>query len=539
MAKKKKTNKATEPMPKSEDWQWQLSDRNLLIFTLLTAGIYFIFSQYCNGFYQHDEVSHFLNMRRFWNDPTSILGNWPKTGYKLFFVIPSLLGTTVVRALNCLVAAFTCFVGYKTAKQLGSKIPLLAFILLATQPFWIQLSFRNYAETTAALLLILSVYFHYKDKPLIAALLLSYNVNVRQELFSIWAIYIVYLIYKRHWIPMLATFIFPALYNFWGWMVSGDPLYLKNQMFGTIEHIQSGFGSGAMGFWHYPKMSIVIFGAVAVFFIIVYLGQWFFYKKSWHPFLFVPALVFFGEYCIFQIQSIQIGPSGAGNLRYMIIISPLIAVLASLAIERLTDQKERKKLLFLLVPLTMVVILFMKYQHNHLSFTQQIDIYPVIATLILLGSVFISIKKKTYIYFTSLLALLFALVSVKQIPLSPEDLIVKRMVRWAKKSNIEQNYVLANHSLFLYYYGKDHFEFKNGAGRINKESILEAPIGTIILWDSHYSYRPNRNKKHVNYDYFSKKPETYKPLMQPQVSRDGRFAYMAFQKIVEDTTKIN
>lgn len=541
MGKKKKLKKINqEKLQKSPvtTCDWQLSDRQLWILTFITAAIYFLFSQYSNGFYQHDEVGHFLNMRRFWNDPTCILGNWAKTGYKLFFVIPALLGTTVVHILNCFIAAFTCFMAYKLTKQLDSKVPLLAFILLATQPFWIQLSFRNYAETTAALLLILSVYFHYKDKPLLAALLLSYNVNVRQELFSIWALYILYLLYKRQWIPILAMISFPILYNISGWIATGDILYLKNQMFGTIEHIQSGYGSGAMGFWHYPKMSIVVFGAVAVFFIIVFLGQWIFYKKSWLPFLFIPALVFFGQYCIFQIQSVQIGPSGAGNLRYMIIISPLIAVLASLAVERATDQESRKKLLFFLAPLAICVILFMKYQHNNLRFLEQIDIYPVITILLLLGSLFITMKKKLYIYTISIIAILFALVSVKPIQLSPEDKVVKRVVAWAKKNKIEQNYVMTNHSLFLYFYGKDHFEFKNGASRINKTSVLEAPVGATILWDSHYSYRPNRNKNHVNYDYFTKQPKSYKTLFQPLMSSDRRFGYMAFQKIGEDTTQI-
>ncbi len=536
MSKKKriKNQKSEENVQlQNSDFKLEINERWLLICTLALAGIYFIYSYVSQGFYQHDEVSHFLNMRRFWHDPSFILGNWAKTGYKIFFVIPALLGVKVVHFLNAVIAAFSCYAAYKLSQKIDSRLPLLAFVILATQPFWIQLSYRSYAETTAAFLLILSVYFHMNKQPLWAALILSYNVNVRQELFPIWGLYILWLLWKRQWIPFLAMGLFPILYNIWGWAETGDILYLKNQMFGTIAHIQEGFGSGAMGFWHYPKMSIVVFGAVTVLFIIIYLGQVLLYKKSWHPFIFIPALVFFGQYCIFQIQSVQIGPSGAGNLRYMIIISPLLAVLASIAIERMREIEDRKKLLFLLIPFVIVVILFMKFQHNNLSFTNVIDPIPVIAVLTLSVITFLKLKARSFTYLIVLFSLIFALVYVKPLKLSTEDMTVKRVVTWAKRNHIEDNKVLVNHSLFQYYYGKDRYEFKNGGDMIDTTTVAQAPVGSLIIWDSHYSYKPNRNKAHLNYDYYTAHPEAFQMLTQPVMSRDRRFGVMIFRKIGE------
>ncbi|HYE59476.1 MAG TPA: hypothetical protein VD948_13265, partial [Rhodothermales bacterium] len=107
-----------------------VSDRTLLGLTFALAAGYFVFSLASTGFYQHDEVGHYIGMRQFWHDPASALGNWAKPGYKVLYAPFALLGPPAVALLNSLVAAGCAFAAAKTAQRLGAKTPLFAFVLL-------------------------------------------------------------------------------------------------------------------------------------------------------------------------------------------------------------------------------------------------------------------------------------------------------------------------------------------------------------------------------------------------------------------------
>ena len=48
----------------------------LIGLTVALAVVYFVLSRLSDGFYQHDEVAHFISMRQFWHDPNVALGNW-------------------------------------------------------------------------------------------------------------------------------------------------------------------------------------------------------------------------------------------------------------------------------------------------------------------------------------------------------------------------------------------------------------------------------------------------------------------------------
>src|SRR5579872_3025287 len=100
-------------------------DKNALWLTLAVFICYVGYSFFSAGFYQHDEIGHYFNMREFWNNPNVILGNSAKTGYKLVYVIPALLGNKFLVFFNSAITAFTCFLVYKIAQTIGSKFAWL------------------------------------------------------------------------------------------------------------------------------------------------------------------------------------------------------------------------------------------------------------------------------------------------------------------------------------------------------------------------------------------------------------------------------
>jgi hypothetical protein len=200
--------KATEPLPAKESKQ-----ENLILFavTAVLVLLYYAYSLKSKGFYQQDEANHYLSMLRFWYDPSAIMGNWAKPGYKILYVVTALAGQKMVVLQNCALAAFSCFFAFKTAKKLGASNPWVAFILLASQPLWISLSFRNYSEFPAAFLLILGFYFYAWNRMWAAAIIAGLICTIRQEFYPIAAVFGIYLLYKKHWVAAFTIATFPLV----------------------------------------------------------------------------------------------------------------------------------------------------------------------------------------------------------------------------------------------------------------------------------------------------------------------------------------
>lgn len=522
-----KTQQNTAPA-----FAFKLTEVQLIALTIALAAGYAVYSFFSDGFYQHDEAAHFLNMHGFWYNPNSILGNWAKPGYKLIFAPVSLLGIHALVFVNSLVAALSCYMAYKLAETVGSKIPVLAVIMLALQPFWVQLSFRNYSEPITALILIAAVLAHYKHKEWMASLLLSYTAMIRQEMYILIGLYGLYLLYKRNWKAAFLLAVFPLVHNVWGWSAKGDPFFLLHEVMGFSQKIQDAYPR--QGFSHYFKMSLTIFGGLTLTYFIAYLGQGLFSKKKWHWFILIPAALYFSAHVIFSIQSYKIGPSTGGNLRYLIVISPLLAVLAGIAAERMLDYTtwdERKKLLYLWVPFIVVVFAFLSYKHNNIVLTTDRDFIPVLIVLLSISLVFIKLSPKSFVISLLGIALVSVFLTIRPFHKSPEDEVVYNFVEWAKDRKLEDNHLLMNHTLIYYYYGKVEREFANGAEHIMQETVDDAPIGSIIVWDSHYSYRPKLRDGQLLYSYFLEKPDQFKQLVKPIITPDQRFGIFVFEKI--------
>ena len=499
---------------------------------LLAAGVlsllYFAYSLKSKGFYQQDEANHYLSMLRFWFDPTAIMGNWAKPGYKILYVLTALGGQKLVTFQNCLFAGFSCFFAYKTAEKLGASNPWIAFILLASQPLWISLSFRNYSEFPAGFLLILGYYFYAQKKMLPAAILAGLICTIRQEFYPIAAILGVSLLFQRHWISAFSIAILPLLQNFAGYLLYGDPMYLVTQILGTSETLKDAYTR--QGFDHYFLTSAVVFGPVALTLMVLFLGQMALNKKMEQPAILVATLGFFLLNCLFNWQEVPIGPATGGNLRYMCIISPLVAVCASLALDRVKSMANKIQLAYIIIPYLILVGVYLNYKHNFVVLTEESDTIPLVGALFASAFVFIPVGKTSQTTMFAVLCAFMALVNVKAIKLSEEDKVCQEVATWYKSnSSLVSGKPLYNtHIMFYYFFGKVEKQFTPEPIAIADTATMEkAPIGSIVLWDSHYGYRPNY-KRGVPYEYFVQSGK-YKELQVFQAS-DNRFAAVIFEK---------
>jgi len=507
------------------------STPRLLLLTGLVALAYAFYSLISSGLYQHDEAAHFLNMRAFWYEPNAILGNWPKTGFKLLFAPVALLGPIAVLVANSLVSAFCCYLSYRLAEAVGSRMPLLVYLFLTLQPFWLQMSFRCYPEALAGLILLAALLSHYRGRFLLAALLVSYLAIIRQELYLLLLLYGLFLLYRRRLISALALALFPVMYHTWGWAANGEPLYLINQVTRHSENIRSAFPRH--GFDHYFLMSLTIFGALSITFLVVYLGQVLFFRRRMHWFIFVPLATYFLTHSLLNATSFHIGPATGGPLRYLTLIAPLMAVLATIAAERLLEirsMRERFRLYYLLVPLLLAVLLLMRYKHNNVGFIGETDYVPVVVTLVTIAVVTLTLHKKHLVVALIVCNVCFTALTVRPIELSSEDAIMKRVAAWARANDIMSSPVLVDHPMFLYYLGKVRQEFAEGALDVTYEHVNRAVPGTKILWDTHYSYRPELKQDQVIFKHFYENPDQFRAMTEPRFFSDGKFWLLVLEK---------
>jgi hypothetical protein len=160
----------------------EVSNFVILLMTGILAIIYFAFSTFSDGFYQHDEVGNFMLFQSFWyDDILQTLGANAKSGYKILYAIPALGGFIFLKLFNSVVAAFTVYFSYRLLSKLGSENKLLIFFVLGIQPLWFMLSFRNYSELTVAFLMVLAALQVFNKKYMITALIVSYMAFTRQE----------------------------------------------------------------------------------------------------------------------------------------------------------------------------------------------------------------------------------------------------------------------------------------------------------------------------------------------------------------------
>ena len=157
-------------------------ERYYVLAAVAFTGLYFGLSYLSEGYFQDDEVGHFVTAYEFWKDPFSIFTYWSRPGFKILYVIPALFGIKGVHLIASLIAGGTAYLASLLAKEYGVQNRILALVLCGFQPLFYQISFRTYAEIAGAFLLVLMLVFYNRKQFVFSAIVSSYLFSVRQEL---------------------------------------------------------------------------------------------------------------------------------------------------------------------------------------------------------------------------------------------------------------------------------------------------------------------------------------------------------------------
>ena len=369
-----------------------------------------------------------------------------------------------MKVFNSVITALTVYFSYQILAKLGSKNKLLIFLVLGIQPLWFMLSFRNYSELTVAFLLVLGALQFFNKRYVWAALIMSYVAFTRTEYHMISGLLFLVLIFKKEWLAAILTGTFTVLQNLVGWIKTGDILYLPHELAAYSERIKDAWPK--QGFDHYFLMSNTIFGAVALTLLIGYIAIIVINKKKPNWFILIPVLLIFLFNCAMNSQSLDFGPGNGGNLRYLIIIAPLIAILGVLAVDEISKFNKKYLLLVFFIPFVLAVGIYQTYEHNFINFTEAEDWNPLIFTILTAAILLLPLKKKHYLIAFGAIAIMVAITSVTTRKIQPEERAVKKAAKWYEKQLkqgqlfTEDNQIVCAHNLFYFYLDKNKNEYK-------------------------------------------------------------------------------
>ena len=545
MAKKSKhEEQVLETKKEVENKSFSLNNLNntyLWGVAIVLAIVYSIFSTFSDGFYMHDEPMFYMYAKDFLKDPISAFRGFQRIGYVTFLVLPALGGFTFLNIFNSVLASITVLYSYKIIRKLKGNNSFLIFFLLGLQPLWFMLSFRNYSEFLLAFLLVMTIWNHLNKRYIVSALLLSYAAVSRIEYHSLLGVYFIILIVKKQWIPALLTGTFTVLENLLGFMLTDDLLYLPNQIISYSERMSGSWPK--RGFDHYLTMSNIIFGGTTLTLFITYLSSKIIRKEK-PVWLITGATLFIILFnCIINWQSVEIGPGNAGNLRYFMPIAPLVAILGVLAVDDVLKIQKKYLLLLFLVPFLIGVGIFQTYDHNFISLLTDGERYwlPLVIMIITSILIVLPLKQKHYITSLGILSMVVIMTSARTFNLNPEDSTMEKAGKWytsyleKNKSNpnalfTEDSRVACSHILFYHFTDKSTNDFnKKPIIDFKKEDTDSMEVGDLVVWESHYGYRPKLRATSQPYDFYDKHPNYQK--IQYYQSKDNRFLIAFFRKI--------
>jgi hypothetical protein len=525
----RKKNSSSESQPKLD---FQLTVKQALALSGALSLLYFAYSFISDGFYQDDEVAHYQNMRLFWQQPEVILGNWAKPGFKIVYVVPALLGHQAVVFLNALITGLMAFTGWRISKELHLKHADLTLALCGFQPLLFQLSFRTYSELLTGALLALLVLSVLREKHFAAAFLSTWLISLRQEMAFLVPLVFAWLVWKKEWKAIPVMLIPPFLLLLAGKLSHGDWLWILNEA--KAKGTDTKFVR--QGFWHYFTMFTPVFGSIPGALFVAGTVAFAQLRKQTVVFsrlaiVMIPLAGYFLIHCLLTSEFLGMS-SSAGNLRYVVVIAPLVSVIAVLGLDRLLESRTFISAQTVAVGVFgLAVLFFFSFAYDHLKFLPERDESRWLAVIILLGILYFwhSKKRPTKSMLAGLAILMLAFTLYNEPPKknSAENETVKAITGWMNQQQLLERRVLINHPMF-YFYSKKQFRMPDSLypGLYLKELEASGP-GTIAIWDSHYSDRPEY-KMDVPYQWFEARPEW--KLLRQWPSPDRRYVALVFEK---------
>ncbi len=318
-----------------------------------------------------DSISHFLFSKYAFKHPQNFIDHWAKPLFVLLSAPFAQMEFVGIKLFNCLVATFTIWITYLSAKKLNFKNAWLAPLLLAFTGGYIIHIESGLTEPLFAFVLMLSIYFLLDKRLSISICIISFLPFVRSEGLVIIGIFAFYLIFHKHYKYILMLFIGHLVYSFAGAFYYKDLFWVftKIPYSGTSQ-----YGSGDLSQFVYQLFYIIGVPLYILFLIglIKKTVQLFFQKQNFSSTFFsAETMIIYGSFfSFFSAHTLfwYFGIFGSMGLnRVLISIVPLSAIIAVIGINFIQELIQQKTIANLLVALFIIYVIIFPFVPNPAS----------------------------------------------------------------------------------------------------------------------------------------------------------------------------
>jgi hypothetical protein len=290
-----------------------------------------------------DSVMHFQIARWAFDHPQNFLSHWGKPIFTLLASPFAQFGFGGMKLMQCMLATGSAWMLWRSAHRLGLQLAWLApiFALVAPEFFLAQLS--GLTEPLFAFTLLLGTFLYLHERPLAAAIVLSFLPHVRTEGVMLVPIFALYALLRSQWrsIPLLATGT--LLYMLVGGIFKGNFFWVWTE----IPYLgdQNYYGIG--GLMHFPLSYLFVVGipvyALTIAGLLLPALAWLRRRGAIHL---ESTLLVYGPWIVFFTAHMYFWSSGVGHsmgmLRVMISIVPLGALIALQGLDTVLEALPRR-----------------------------------------------------------------------------------------------------------------------------------------------------------------------------------------------------
>jgi hypothetical protein len=443
------------------DIKTQSEDRFADLLTLVLAGAIFSalslwYAIKSAGFLEADSCTHYLYARFAIGELHYLVNVWGRPLVTALYAIPAgLFGRIGVRVTSLFVALAIALIAYRLARLYGFRWPALAFIFTLAQPLVFLHSFSELTELPFALLLALAFWMYRVRRLALMAVLVAILPLARPEGFGFLLLAAVALVLHRKW-GWLAILPVPILLWTWaGWTIYGKPVYsdaLANHLPPSWHWLlwlrhewpyaqRSAYQPGSL--LHFVELLPAVVGPLI--FPAVVLGVWRSLRRTQERLIAaIPLLILLAHSVIYALGLM----ASNGELRYMLIVAPFWALLATRGWEWVFERFEWR-----VAGLAAGVAALVPFSVNFY--------YPVLP--------------------------------LKQ---SADWEQVEQIATWYKSSDYSMRYprLLVSHPAFYYYLDVSPTD-RGHVLEWRKETVTKNPPGTLLVWDPSYAqFNSDRNR---------------------------------------------
>jgi hypothetical protein len=451
-----------------------------LILLVGAFGLFFLYSWYifhATGIIDDDVIAHYLIAKWSWKHPELFFDVWGRPTYTILYAPVAPLGLTAVHVYSAALTALTSLGSVYLARSYKLQWYWLALPFTGLQPEFVRQGFSGLTELSFAFCLCWALIAYQHRRWGMLALAAGFLPLARYENLPIMLLFLIVLIQNRRYRESALLFTPMLAWNISQVISSGSwtqLIFPLNRLLGQHPTpVVFDYGSGSL--FYYIQVLPLSYGAICV--VLAVAGMFRLRFGLLHLCFLIPVTILSVSYWAIPETGI------AGYSRHLAAISPVVGVLAVAGVERSMLRFNRSFLRWtsLIVAIAMGVWLFQK------------DMLPGVVTSVFIAAcILLQGKIKPVAAWIAIGLLPLMLVStLRQIQppvIQQEQSIMLEAAQWYKDNGYTQGLTLASHAWFCYGSGIDIYDRKVFR-HIKPEEIAQAPSGSIIVWDSHYSHR--------------------------------------------------